>query len=312
MFEAQNYVAAQVALLEVEADGLTDDEQATYDFLLKALPEAIAGAKQAEQDMLEADVAYEDGRWADADKIYAGIDENRYAAPAIREHAQTQRDRIAEKLELSQAAEPEGPVEGEEPTEKTPAEDPPAPAAPETVQPVEAKPAQQPARKTLLDDMRARDELLWQRAEAKMQEAVKKAGEAVAAENFDEARMLAESALQVIEANRAYAQPPSRYEAARRIALDLKQSVQNEYIAYSEAAAERQRQDIAEQMQRRQTEQDRQRKEKVDQLFNTARQLRKEQRFREAAEAVRQILVIRSVECRSPVLARLLRGFGLA
>ena len=291
LFEAQNYVAAQVALLEVDADGLTDEEQATYDFLLKALPEAIAGAKQAEQDMIDADEAYDEGRWEDADQLYTRVMENSFTSQGLRDQAKTQRQRIAEKLELSEAAMPDGPVEGQSEAARP---ETPKPPAPENVQPVAPLPAPEPARKTLLDEMRARDELLWQRAEAKMKEFAQKAGEAVAAERFEEARMLAESALQVVEANRAYAQPPARYEAARTVALELKQSVNSAYLTYSENEAERQRADIAAQMRQRQAEQDRQRQEKVEQLFNTARQLRKEQRFREASEAVRQILVIDS------------------
>ena len=301
LFEMQEYVAAQEALLEVDRDELTEEEATVYDELLKVLLEAIQGSAKAKQDMADAKKAYDEGRWKEADELYARVLENEYAQTVLQSEARTQRQRIAEKLELSEAAKPSGPVPPEpepqtEPQEEQlPAEEVAPVAEPEVEavpEPVEQPAPPAPRRRTLVDDLQARDELLWQRAVAKMQEAAQKAGEAVAAERFDEARQLAESALQVIEANRAYAQPPAKYEAARKVALDLKRSVADEYDRWSQAEAERQRISIAEQIERRRRSQEQQRQEKVEQLFNTARQLQKEQRFREAAEAMRQVLIL--------------------
>ncbi|MBU0617802.1 MAG: hypothetical protein KKI02_08805 [Planctomycetes bacterium] len=301
LFEMQEYVAAQEALLEVDRDELTEEEATVYDELLKVLPEAIQGSAKAKQDMADAKKAYDEGRWKEADELYARVLKNEYAPTVLQSEARTQRQRIAEKLELSEAAKPSGPVPPEpEPQTERQEEQPPAEKVAPVVEPeVEAvpEPVEQPApaaprRRTLVDDLQARDELLWQRAVAKMQEAAQKAGEAVGAERFDEARQFAESALQVIEANRAYAQPPAKYEAARKVALDLKKSVAGEYDRWSRAEAERQRISIAEQIERRRRSQEQQRQEKVEQLFNTARQLQKEQRFREAAEAMRQVKIL--------------------
>lgn len=303
LFEMREYVAAQEALLEVDRDTLSEDEATVYDELLKALPEAIQASAKAKQDMADAKKAYDAGRWGEADQLYVRVIENGYAQSVLQTEARTQRQRIAEKLELSEAAKPTGPVADE------PAAQEPQPAPEAEQQPAEeielvAEPAQPipepteqaappaPRRRTLVDDLRARDDLLWQRAVAKMQEAIDKAGEAVAAKRFDEARQLAENALQLIEANRGYAQPPSKYEVGRAQALECKKFVAEEYDAWSRAEAERQRISIAEQIARRRESQERQRQEKIDQLFNTAEQLRKEQRFREASEAMRQVLIL--------------------
>jgi general secretion pathway protein D len=303
LFEMQEYVAAHEALVEVDPDTLGEDEAKVYDELLKALPEAIRGSAKAKQDQADAKKAYDEGRWTEADQLYTRVIDNDYAQVILQTEARTQRQRIAEKLELSEAAKPTGPV----PDEPEPAVQEPQPEAEqqpaEEVKPV-AEPAEPipeptgqaaqptPRRRTLMDDLRVRDDLLWQRAEAKMQEAINKAGEAVADRRFEEARQLAENALQLIEANRGYAQPPARYEAGREQALACKQLVAEEYDSWSRAEAERQRMSIAEQIARRRESQDQQRREKVEQLFNTASQLKAEQRFREAAEAMRQVLIL--------------------
>ena len=301
LFEQQEYVAAQEALLQVDREQLTEEDAKAYDDLLKVLPEAIQGSKKAEQDMADADKAYEQGRWNEADALYTRVLENDYAHAEACEQARLQRQRILEKIELAEAAKPQGPVaeqpaaeqpEPQQPKPEQPATEPTEPEAQPAPQEPGPPPPPEPRRRTLVDELRARDNLLWQRAVAKMQEAVNKAGQAVAAERFDEARRLAESALQVIEANRAYAQPPSKYEAARAIAIDLKKQVAEEYDNWSRRKAEEQRQEIAEQIERRRRSQDEQRREKVEQLFATAQQLQKEQRFREAAEAMRQVLVL--------------------
>jgi general secretion pathway protein D len=293
LFQKQEYVAAQEALLEVDREQLTAEEADEYDRLAKLLPQAIQASNKAEQDMADAHQAYEEGRWKEADALYTRVIENEYALAAVRAEARTQRQRIAEKLELAEAAKPAGPVPGQAPAEPG---EPSAETEQPTTEPEQAEPAPPgapgPRRRTLVDELQARDNLLWQRAVAKMQEAVQKAGEAVAAERFDEARQLAERALQVIEANRAYAQPPSKYEAARAQALALKKQVADEYDRWSRAEAEKQRRAIAEQIERRRQQQELQRQQKIDQLFETARQLQKEQRFREAAEAMRQVLVL--------------------
>jgi type II secretory pathway component GspD/PulD (secretin) len=310
LFEMQEYEAAQETLLEIERDQLSEDEAEEYDNLLKILPTAIKAGRKAEQDMADANKAYEAGHWKEADSLYTRVVDNEYARTALRERARTQKQRIVEKIELSEAAKPVGPVpeqpvaEPQEPAVKPeakpqaqPAAEPQdePPAKPEAKAEPEKKPEAPPTaprRRTLVDELRARDDLLWQRAEAKMKEAVQKAGEAVATDRFDEARQLADGALQVIEANRIYAQPPSRYEAARATALELRKSVKAAYDDFSRRMADRQREDVKRQIDERRRREERQRQEKVEQLFNTARQLFKEQRFREAAEAMRQVLVL--------------------
>ena len=188
LFEMQEYVAAHEALVEVDPDTLGEDEAKVYDELLKALPEAIRGSAKAKQDQADAKKAYDEGRWTEADQLYARVIENDYAQVILQTEARTQRQRIAEKLELSEAAKPTGPVPDEaEPAVQEPQSEPEAEQRPaEEVKPVaeSAEPIPEPTeraaqptprRRTLMDDLRVRDDLLWQRAVAKMQEAINKA-----------------------------------------------------------------------------------------------------------------------------------------
>lgn len=301
-FEAQDYAAAQEAAAKVKRDGLTEEERQQLDALLEALPKAIAGAESAAADLRAANLAYEEGRWQQADRLYQSVANNSYARPAQRELAAQRRREIAERQTLAEAARPSGPV--------ALADDRPDAAnlTPQPVSAPQAAPSQPPAsqaalpadavsgrlseRMTVVEEMRRRDELLWQRAVARMNEAIQKADLAIAERRFDEAMQFAQTAIQIIEAARGYAQPPSKYEAARAVALQAQRRVQDERTAWEVTRAASEREEIAARIEQRRTIIEQQRAEKIEQLFNTAAQLRKEQRFREAAEAIRQVLAL--------------------
>ncbi len=309
LFAEHRYVEAQQELALVDREALTDDERAELDRLLAELPDAIRGAERARQDLEEANAAYAEGRWKEADALYQRVLENPYASAEQRKQASLQRRRLAEKLELEKAARPEAPVTTTQQAARAagpaqPAQAPgkrPAPAGkpaaagagPQAHAVAQGRPkVVPPPVPSIIDELRQHDELLWQRAVAKMQEAARRAREAVQRADFDEARRQADLAVQVIEASRGYAQPPSRYAAARAQALDLKKWVQQAYEQWSVREAARQREEILKAARQREQRLAEQRRLKVEQLFNTASRLATEQRFNEAAQAVREILAI--------------------
>jgi general secretion pathway protein D len=149
-----------------------------------------------------------------------------------------------------------------------------------------------PRRATPIEELRARDELLWQRAVALAQELAAQARQAVARNDYNEARRLAEAASERIEAARNYAEPVSKYLAARESMEQLRAEIAAAEQLYLTMQAERQREEIAERVARRREQIEAARCEKVQQLFNTACQLRKQQRFAEAAEVLRQVVQI--------------------
>ncbi len=285
LFERQEYLAAQEALLKVNRESLTEAEKKEFDQLAAILPEAIQGSERARQDQAEADRAYAEARWDEADRLYQQVAANPYSSEAQRGHARSQRQRIVEKKQLGEAARPSGPVTPAPPAAQPLAQETPQPAA----QPTE--PAG-PSRLTLVEELRRRDDLLWQRAVRQAQEAARLARQALAEQRWDEARQLAEQAIQVIEAARAYAEPVSKYEAERQAAGALREEVR---AAIDRAAIERaaqQQKEVLDQVRARKEAQERLRREKVEQLFNAADQLRRERKFSEAAEAIRQAHLI--------------------
>src|SRR5262249_3648069 len=142
------------------------------------------------------------------------------------------------------------------------------------------------------DELRLQDELQWQRAEAKWREAAGKARAAIAEKRFAEARELAAMGLQVIEAARNYAQPESRYTDARAAAVALQDEVASATEVQEREDTATEQEEIAQRIADRERLLEQQKAEKIEQLFNSAAQLRKERRFREAAEVLRQILFI--------------------
>jgi general secretion pathway protein D len=293
LFDAQEYVAAQEALLKIDRATLTDSERAQLDELLKLLPEAIQGSEKARQMLADADQAYEAGRWDEADTLYQAALENRYAQPDVRTRATAQRERIAEKKKLAEAARPTGTLEETEVTGAT-REEPTPPPAGEPPIATQAQPVQEegPRRLTPTEQMRMQDELRWQRAVAQAQALAARVRELIAANEYVEARRLADSALQTIEAARQYAEPVSRYEAARDEVVRLRKELEEAQQLYEAKKASAEREEIARRIAERRQQIEAQKQETIRMLFSAAEQLRKERRFSEATEALRQILRI--------------------
>jgi len=286
LFEEQQYVAAQEALLAIDRESLTDAERARLDELLALVPEAIKAAERAAQDQEAADHAFEEGQWEVAEKLYRALAANQYATPGARQRAVERGEQIAEKRRLAEAAKPSAPVEGSVVTE------PPATAAPADQAPATAGAPEAPRRLTPTDELRMRDALLWQRAVA-IAEALSGEARTLAANNdFVEARKKVAAALQAIEAAANYAEPVSRYQVAKEAVLQLRAEIERAAEEYAQATARAQREEIARRIAERRRQIEQQKAEKILQLFNSVEQLRRERRFAEAAEVLREILRI--------------------
>lgn len=145
---------------------------------------------------------------------------------------------------------------------------------------------------TPVDELRIRDQLLWQRAVARSEEAARKAREAASAERWDEARQFAGLGVQLIESVRDKAPTAAEYDAAHAAALAVRNEIEAAYDVYTAQKADVEAREIAAAHEQRRLELERQRREKVMQLFATAEQLKSERRYAEAAEAVRQVRYI--------------------
>jgi general secretion pathway protein D len=296
LYDQHDYPAAQEALIKVDRNKLNDAEKTELDAYLNDVKEAIRSTARAEQDLQAADEAFEGGRWDESERLYRAVTNNAYTKAAVREQAARRLKQIADKRELAQAVSPPDrqPVRvaaQEEPMQDKPAQ-PMAQDRPMDAQdtPAQAQPESQ--RLTLTEQMRREDELQWQRAVAKMNEQITLARQAVADQDFTSARTNAQTALQIIEAARAYAEPAARYAAARRIAEDVRTEVNEATLQAELTRAEAERREIIDRSRVAKERQELKRRETIEQLFNSAAQLRRENRFREAAEMLRQILFI--------------------
>ncbi len=301
LFEQKDYVAAQEALNQIDRDALSELERARVDALLEIVPEAIRGQEKALQDLATADEAYEAGDWDAADQLYGAVFLNEYATVAMQERAEVQRARIAEKKGLAEAARPEAAVEEEPAEEPVPPPPPAEPVAVEEEPVVEPEPmtevmpapvVEQPRRLTPTDEMRIRDELFWQRAVARAQAAAESARGAAGEHRYDEARQLVAAALQAVDAARRYAEPVSKYQDVRNGIVKLRDQIEGQSRDYQRRMAAEERKQIAERIEARGRLIAEQKAEKIEQLFNSAAQLRREQRFSEAAVVLREILRI--------------------
>jgi general secretion pathway protein D len=309
LLESNSYAEARSILLSVDRSTLSADDLRLYDQYSAQIPADASASERGEKDYADAQWAYAEGRWSEAKRLYESVLANSAARQSIRNTSCDKLKLVYKKLGLS------GPVPCDGSSGPAPAPQPqpqpqPAPAAPQStgtvttpasptsVQPVtpaynEPATPSEPARPaTIIDDARMRDDLLWQRAVARMEESIAKATTAVQEKHYDDARQLAAQAVQVIEANRSYAQPPSKYEDARDHALRAQSTIDSEIGEQQGSDATQEREEIKERIAERQQIQEQHRKEKIDQLFATAEQLRKEQRFSEATEAMRQVLYI--------------------
>lgn len=149
-----------------------------------------------------------------------------------------------------------------------------------------------PERLTPADQMRLEDDLRWQRAVAQAETLAAKARDDMAANDYAEADKAVTSALQTIEAARRFADPAEKYEAVRASLDELQAQVQAGRAAYEDTQAQHERDEISERQAIRIAQQEALKREKIEQLFNSASQLRREQRFTEAAEVLRQILML--------------------
>lgn len=301
LYGQRDYPAAQEALLKVDRNKLNDDEKKSLDAYLADVKEAIRSTARAEQDMQAADAAFEEGRWDDSERLYRAVANNGYTSPAQREQANRRLKQIADKRELAQAVSPpdrqpvrvasqEEPMEPMQDPEPMGGDEPVAAEMDAQDAPAQAQP--EGRRLTLTEQMRREDELRWQRAVAKMNEQITQARQAVAEEDFAVAQAHAETAIQVIEAARAYAEPAARYAAARAIAEGVRTEVNEARIQAETQRAEVERREILERTRVAKERQEQKKRETIEQLFNSAAQLRREGRFREAAEMLRQVLFI--------------------
>lgn len=285
LYDQQEYEAAQEILLKLDVEKLSDAEKSEREQMLKLLPEAIAGSKKASQDKADADRAMSLGDLDGAEKLYVAVTRNNYARPALRESAAQALEQVAEKRRLtanSAAARPADEPAGEVVVMRTMAQDPAG-------QPVDGS---APPPQTIVSEMQSRDALLWQRAEAVLDDMARRSREAADRGDWNQAYQFYGFAEQAIESAKPYAEPVSRYEAARVRLNTLKADLDDRQQAAQRIAADEERAEVERRIREREELYARQKQEQIERLFEEAQQFRREQRLAEAVHVLREILLL--------------------
>lgn len=144
----------------------------------------------------------------------------------------------------------------------------------------------------IVDEVAEEHELLWQQAEKTYRVTEEKIKKAVIDYNFAEAHSLMDMARQTIEANRRYANPPSRYEQFRDHASQLARYIDDEEKAHDEAEIQAAGDEIAKREADRLRLIEESKRKQIDQLMNHAVELRKERRYEDAIQVLKQLLAI--------------------
>ena len=260
------YVASRDLLHEIWEDDLkTEDQQLQLQHYLSLTAKAIAGAESAKKAFSEGTAALNENRQAAAKKSFEAVVSNRFAPADLKAKAQTQLTALNSK----------------------PAGGPSVGNAS-----VPAKTQKALDQTSLVDQLAREHELLWQKAVASYKDTARKIRNAVLAEDFAEARRLMDIAREIIELNRRYASPASKYEDLRQQGRDLAAFIEDEERSYDERQIRKQQEEVNKRQaeQRRLVEQTKD--NQIAQLMGRAAELRKEGRLDEAIQVLDQVLAI--------------------
>lgn len=264
LFNQGDYTAARDLLQAIAPDDLkTEDEQLQHEHLLRKSAEGIAGVEEARRSFDQGSAALAQDNRAEAKRQFAEVTKNPYAPAGLRTKAQSH-------LNALENSQPRGAGSS-------------APIV------ADAKP---PAGGSLVDQLTREHELLWQRAVAEYKALEKRIQASVQNNNYPEAALLLDAAKDVIETNRRYASPPSRYEDLRQQATDLELYVGDRKREYDERLIL----DATIEIGIRKADQAKQiqdtKNRRIEELMNRSSELSKEQRIAQAIQVLDEVLGI--------------------
>ncbi|MCG3138294.1 MAG: hypothetical protein HJJLKODD_02156 [Phycisphaerae bacterium] len=144
----------------------------------------------------------------------------------------------------------------------------------------------------LLDRIRQRRDILWQRAVTTFRDAEKQIQALVKVDRYDEANKALLLAKESLEAARQYADPLSKYENLKAEYQVLADMVAKRERQYNEDRAYQIRADLQAQEAKRQDEQEEERRRQIDLLMDQVLEKKEERDYRAAEMLLRQVLVI--------------------
>ena len=145
---------------------------------------------------------------------------------------------------------------------------------------------------SLIERLRRRDAINWQRTLSEYREAERSIREFVASQHFEQANQMLLRARQVIEAGRQFADPATRFDNLRSEVGALATLVRNQERAFNDAQVAAVRREIEAQRADRLARIEESRARQVDALMREALQHRKDGKLQDAIGVLRQVTVI--------------------
>ena len=142
----------------------------------------------------------------------------------------------------------------------------------------------------LVDQLAAEHQLLWQKAVATFKTTERDVRAAVVNDNYPEAYRLLAYAKSTIETNRRYATPASEYETYVQLGRDLEGYIRGREIEYNERRIADQYREIKEAQDAHTRQVQETKARQIEQLMGRAMELRREQKYEEAIQALEQVL----------------------
>ncbi|MBI5765041.1 MAG: hypothetical protein HZA51_16115 [Planctomycetes bacterium] len=289
LYDKAKYQDALNILSNISADDLEEEDQQLqfqrYTDMAKKAVDAIADAKAA---LSAGDAAMKDKKWDAAKAAYDKVIVNKFATPDQKDNAKLQLDEIENQTKAedpSRRAAKSEPVETVKSTDNT---------SVRISDDIRTQPAVRSSNggSSIVEQLAEEHELLWQQAARIYRDTESKIRKAVLAEDFDEARRILDFAKQTLEMNRRYASPPSRYEDLRIQASELEKFLDDEQRDFDEREIQKKHQEIEQQEAERTNRIRATKLRQVEQLMQQAAELRKERRYDDAIQVLKQVLAI--------------------
>jgi len=340
LFDEGDYVGAQHALREINAEQLSEGQRASLQEYVQRAALAVSMQEKAQADHEAAALAVSDGRTQEAMRLLQSVLDNQYAGRELHEAAATEL-KVLEVRAAPQAAQGAQAAPGSQgapgPAETTAPASPPQGDISIQLRSLRAKvltrdgneaaragrlsdaerlfrealanvPGYPEAEKglrelgqfervesgaeTLLERIRQRNEVAWQRTVATFRTLERQVREHVLEHRYDLARAAMLRARQVVESGRVAADPVSKHEALLHDAQALEGYVDQEERLFNEGEVMRQREEARRENQDRVQRIEENKEKRIGALMSQALQHRKDRDFAAAANVLRQVLAV--------------------
>jgi general secretion pathway protein D len=322
LYNEGDYVGASHGLNQIDDRDLDDDERAQLAEYVQRASLAVSMQTKAGQDVEAGELALAEGRIDDAKRLFASVLENQFAGS----HARAKAEEQSKKLEAdvhpeADDSQPEAMSEdlsgqlralrartltrqgleavdhgrfseAERLFRKALTQVPGYPEALSGLDRVGKHEMVEADAGALLDRIKSRNAVAWQRVESTYREAEREVINHVTHNRYELAKQVVLRARQVVEGGRAFADPVERYDALRHDAESLLRYVEDEERRFNERAVKDQRSQALTEARERQRRTVQAKNTRVNALLAEALLHRKDRDYDAALNVLRQVSAV--------------------